>query len=120
MDRIEIAALPLRVRVGVTEDERREPQALGVSLVLHLDLSAAGASDDVRDTVDYDAVCGTVVRVVGSRAFHLIEAVARTVANAVIEAHAVAAVEVRVEKPGALRERGVPWAAVVIHRSRDA
>jgi len=106
--------------VGVTEDERREPQELRITLLLHLDLLPAGASDDLMDTVDYDAVCGTVLRAVTTRAFHLIEAVAAAVAEAVLEAHRVAEVDVRVEKPGALADRGVPWAAVTIHRRRDA
>jgi len=119
MDAIEIPGIPLQARVGVTDDERREPQPLRVGLVLHLDLAAAGASDDLGHTVDYDAVCRTVEQIVESRAFHLIEAVAEAVAREVMAEHAVAAVDVRVEKPGALRGRGVEYAAVVIRRRRD-
>jgi len=120
MDTIEIPGIPLQARVGVTDDERSEPQPLRVGLVLHLDLATAGASDDLKQTVDYDAVCETVERTVASRAFNLIEAVAEAVALAVLGAHAVAEVEVRVEKPEALRGRGVPYAAVDIRRRRDA
>jgi dihydroneopterin aldolase len=120
MDSIEIPGIPLQARVGVTDDERREPQPLRVGLVLHLDLAGAGVSDDLAHTVDYDKVCETVMRTVTSRAFNLIEAVADTVARAVLDAHSVEEVEVRVEKPGALVGRGVPYAAVDIRRRRDA
>jgi FolB domain-containing protein len=120
MDRIEIPDVPLRARVGVTDEERREPQELRVALVLHLDLAPAGTSDDLTHTVDYDAVCGTVARTVASRPFRLIEAVAEAVARAVLGAYAVDEVEVRVEKPGALRGMGVAYAAVGIRRRRDA
>jgi dihydroneopterin aldolase len=120
MDSIEIPGIPLQARVGVTDDERREPQPVRVSVVLRLDLALAGASDDLAYSVDYDAVCETVGRAVESREFKLIEAVAEAVARAVLDAHAAAEVEVRVEKPGALRGRGVPFAAVGIRRGRDA
>lgn len=119
MDKIVVPGIPLRARVGVTEDERRSSQELVVDLALHLDLAPAGASDDFSRTVDYDAVCGTVQQVVESRPFRLIEAVAEEVARRVLEDFDVAEVEVRVQKPGALRARGVPFAAVEIRRSRD-
>jgi len=119
MDSIEIPGIPLRAKVGVTDDERNEPQDVRVSLLLRLDLATAGKSDDLADTIDYDAVCGTVERTVTSREFHLIEALAEAVALAVLSTYAIEEVEVRVEKPGALRGRGVPYAAVGIRRRSD-
>lgn len=120
MDRILIPAIPLQARVGITEEERSAPQELRIGLALHVDLARAGASDDLGDTVDYDRVCATVSEVVGQRPFHLIEAVADVVATAVLQGFGVAEVEVRVEKPAALRARGVPYAGVEIRRARDA
>lgn len=120
MDRIVIPRIPLSARVGVTEEERGAPQDIEVGVVLHLDLARAGASDALADTVDYEAVCSSVSDTVGARAYHLIEALAEDVAGAILTGFEVAEVEVRVEKPGALRARGVPFAAVEIRRRRDA
>lgn len=120
MDRIVIPGIPLEARVGVGEEERRAPQDVEIGVVLYLDLARAGASDALTDTVDYDAVCARVTDVVASRDYHLIEALAEDVAGAVLAGFEVAEVEVRVEKPGALRARGVPFAAVEIRRRRHA
>ena len=119
MDRIVVPGIPLRAHVGVTAEERRTDQEIVVDLVLHLDLAPAGTSDDLAKTVDYDALCGRVSRVVASHQFNLIEAIAEEVAHAILSDCDVEEVEVRVEKPAALRARGVPFAAVEIHRRRD-
>jgi len=119
VDRIVVPGIPLRAHLGVTDAERAAAQEIDVGIVLHLDVSAAGASDDITHTVDYDAVCGTVSRVVGSRPFHLIEAIAEGVARAVLHEFDVDEVDVRVRKPGALKAWNVPFASVEIHRRRD-
>ena len=121
MDRILIPGIPLRVRVGVPEDERAVEQDVRIALTLHLDLSRAGASDDLSDTVDYDAVCAVVTEAATKRPFRLIEAIAEEVAAAVLgDFGGVAEVDVGIEKPGALQDRGIPFAAVEITRRRDA
>lgn len=116
VDRIVIPGMPLRARVGVTEEERRAPQEIVVGVVLHLDLAEAGAADDISRTVDYESVCDTVSSVLAERPRHLVEALAEDVAAAVLAGFSVSRVDVRVEKPGALRSRGVPYAAVEISR----
>jgi len=120
MDTIALPRIPVRAHVGVTDDERGGAQDLFVDVTLHLDLAAAGRSDDLDDTVDYDAVCALIEEVVGVRAFHLIETVAQAVADAVLQRFTLTEISVRVEKPGALTHRGVPFAAVEIRRGRDA
>lgn len=119
MDRVVIPGIPLQVRVGVSEEERESPQEILIGLVLHVDLSVAGASDDLADTIDYDAVSETVSETVAAGPFRLIERIAERVSGAVLDGFDVARVDVRVEKPGALRSRGVAYAAVEISRERD-
>lgn len=119
VDRIVVPGLPLRARVGVSEAERVAEQDIVVHAELRLDLRAAGASDDLGLSVDYDAVCARLAEVVGSREFHLIEAVAEACARRVLADFArVDEVRVEVRKPGALRGRGVPYAAVEVTRRR--
>lgn len=100
-DRITLRGLRFLGRHGVELEERLEPQPFEVDLVLRGDLSAAAASDDLADTVDYSAVFTLVGEVVEGRSYRLIEALAGAIANAVLTAHPIDDVEVRVRKPKA-------------------
>jgi dihydroneopterin aldolase len=84
-DVIELRGLRSAGIVGVLEHERVQPQPLEIDVDLHLDLGAAGASDDLADTVDYGAACAAVERVVTTTACALLEALAGKVADAVLE-----------------------------------
>jgi dihydroneopterin aldolase len=112
--------MALQARVGVTEEERSAAQEVRVALALYRDLRASGMSDDLSDTVDYDAVCSTVGKVAIARPYRLIEALAESVARAILDGFPVDEVEVRVEKPSALRAHRAAYAAVEIRRGRDA
>jgi dihydroneopterin aldolase len=100
-DRITLRNLRFLGRHGVELEERLEPQPFEVDLILRGDLSAAAASDDLADTVDYSAVFSLVGEVVEGRSYRLIEALAGAIADAVLAAHPVDDVEVRVRKPKA-------------------
>ncbi len=61
-------------------------QPLELDLDVELDLSVAGASDDLADTVDYGALCALVAGVVGAGHVTLLEHLAGLVAGAVLDA----------------------------------
>lgn len=86
---------------GVTPEERAEPQLFEVDVVLELDLSRAAASDDLADTVDYGTVFVLARRIIEGRSFHLLEALAAAIADAVLATFPVEWVEARVRKPKA-------------------
>ncbi len=83
-DLIELRGLRVTGIVGVLDHERAQPQPLEVDLDLALDLSAAGSSDDLADTVDYGAVCAAAEQVIGATSFALLEALATQLAAAVL------------------------------------
>ena len=56
LDRIELRGLKVRGTHGVFEHEKRDGQDFLVDLVLWTDFTAAAASDDLADTVDYGAL----------------------------------------------------------------
>ncbi len=67
-----------------------------------VDLRAAGASDDIDETVSYSAVFTLVRRIVEGEPRNLIEAVAEEIASAILAEHArVQRVSVTVRKPEA-------------------
>jgi dihydroneopterin aldolase len=119
VDRIVIPGLPLRARVGVTDAERAVAQEIELHVELGLDLTAAGAHDDLGRTVDYDAVCEHLGSVVRLTEFRLIEAIAEACARTLLATFpSVDEARVEVRKPAALRSHGVAYAAVEVTRRR--
>src|SRR5512142_2049031 len=103
MDRILISDLLVRCIVGINEDERREKQDVLINLAISADLSKAGKSDRFEDTVDYRAIKKEILRMVESSSYHLVEALAEAIAELCLGYPGVLDVQVRVEKPTALR-----------------
>lgn len=115
-DRIHIRELQLRCVVGIYPEERKEKQDVLINITLHTDLRKAGKSDDINDTVDYKAIKKEVVSMVEESSFLLIERLAEEASIIALRPEGVSAVDVSVDKPGALRfARSV---AVEIHRRR--
>lgn len=103
MDRILIHDLLVRCILGVNDEERREKQDVVINVALSADLSRPGKSDRFGDTVDYRAIKKRIVALAENSRYHLIEALADAVAGICLEHPAIAEVQVRVEKPSALR-----------------
>jgi 7,8-dihydroneopterin aldolase/epimerase/oxygenase len=117
-DRIELRGLRVRGHHGVFDHERRDGQDFVLDLVLWTDLTTAGRSDDLSDTVDYGALAQAAAAVVEGPPRSLIEAVAADVAAVVLSDPRVAAVEVTLHKPQAPIERPFDDVAVRVTRSR--
>ena len=100
-DRITLRGMQFMGRHGVSSEERAEPQPIEVDLVVRLDLSRPATSDDLADTVNYATLFELARQVAEGRSFHLLEALAAAIADAVLAAHPVDDVEVRVRKPKA-------------------
>ncbi|MEP6650215.1 MAG: 2-amino-4-hydroxy-6-hydroxymethyldihydropteridine diphosphokinase [Lapillicoccus sp.] len=120
-DRIHLCGVEAFGYHGVFSDEKRDGQTFVVDLVMELDLAAAGASDDINDTVSYAEIADEVVARITGPSFDLIERLAQVVADDVLRHALVEAVTVTVHKPQApvghpfsdvavelRRERGVP------------
>ena len=117
MDRILINDLLVRCVIGVREEERREKHDIIINVALTLDLRKPGRTDNIEDAIDYSQMKKRIVEMVQASQYSLIEALAEHVAEICLEDPAVKQVQVRVEKPGALRfARSV---AVEITRDRQ-
>jgi 7,8-dihydroneopterin aldolase/epimerase/oxygenase len=100
-DRITLRGMQFIGRHGVELEERMEPQPFEVDVILFVDMSAAAASDELADTIDYATVFTQVGEIVEGRSYRLIEALAGAIADALLAAHPIDDVEVRVRKPKA-------------------
>ena len=103
VDRILITDLFTRCIIGINEDERREKQDVVINLILFADLSMAGKTDRVEDTVDYRSIKKRIYTMVENSRYYLVEALAEAIAAICLEHPEIAQVIVRVEKPSALR-----------------
>lgn len=84
---------------GVLESERELGQRFEVDVEMSLDLQTAAESDDLDATVDYSRVFGRVREIVSGPPFLLIEALAGSIADAILAEFPVERVVVRVRKP---------------------
>ena len=66
---------------GVLPEEHTRAQPFEIDVELAVDVAAAGASDDLEDTVDYGAVCEAVSRVVSTEQYELLERLASRIAE---------------------------------------
>jgi dihydroneopterin aldolase len=84
-DRIEIRGLRLVGTHGVLVEEKERAQPFEVDLDLVADLTAAGRSDQLLDTVDYGAVVARVAELVaGGPSHELLESLARQLGQEVL------------------------------------
>ena len=119
MDEVRIVDLEVFANHGVLPEENALGQKFVVSLALRGDFSAACASDDLADSVDYGAVCHVVDAALRGSTFKLIERAAQAVADAVLgEFSLVQEIDVELKKPWAPIGLPVAYASVKITRSR--
>ena len=111
-DRIALTGLRVRGFHGVLESERRDGQEFLVDVVLHLDVTAAAAADDLAQTVDYGALAERLAAVVAGEPVDLLETLASRLAQVCLDDERVRSAEVTVHKPAA--PIAVPFADVAV------
>ena len=109
--KIELVGLELFGYHGVLAEEKENGQQFWFDL--ELEVGEWGTNDRIEDAVDYRLVVDAV-REVNERRFDLLEALASTVAETLIDRFALAKVKVRVRK----RPAGIPveYSAVTAER----
>jgi 7,8-dihydroneopterin aldolase/epimerase/oxygenase len=87
---------------GNLSEEKTLGGKFHVDVEMETDFSAAAEHDKLRETIDYESIYNLVQDMVMQQNFHLIETLAKRIADAILAAHpAVTAVVVRVRKPAA-------------------
>lgn len=120
MQRIYIKGLEIFAFHGVNPEEKADGQKFILDITLHADLSAAMASDDLADTVNYAAVRKAVQRVMTGEKYDLIEHTAARVADAILaDFPQVAKAEVLLKKPDAPMNAVFDYVAVEVIRTRE-
>ncbi len=99
MDRLRLQNMVFYTYHGAFAAEKELGQRIEVDAELHLDLRAAGTSDDIETAPNYAEIYALVKEIVEEREFCLLEAIAETVAGELLAAYEIEAVTVRVRKP---------------------
>lgn len=115
MDVIFIEELRAETWIGIYPREKVMPQPVEISLRIGVSTASAGASDDIRDTVDYAVVVERLRNELANRHFNLLEKLAEHIATLLLEEFAAQWVRVSVAKLGMMP--GVRRVGVVIERS---
>jgi 7,8-dihydroneopterin aldolase/epimerase/oxygenase len=115
-DRIVIRGLEVDTRIGVTDEERAHPQTLSIDVDVVADLSRAGRTDDLNDTIDYDSLVGQIAAATSATECKLLEHLAAKIADLVSAKPGVSGVTVRVGKKDVPVEQQVSSVSVSIER----
>ena len=119
VDRLLLEGMQFFGHHGDVEAERALGSRVHVDIELEADLSVAGRSDDLADTLDYVRCYEIVREIVEHEQHHLLEAVAERIADSLLAEPKADAVRVRVAKeppmPGSLERF-----AVVVRRDRGS
>ena len=101
MDKVRILNLKIPARHGVYEFEKDKDGLFELDVEMHTDLSAAGNSDDLNDTINYDETVSVITELFTEKDYHLIEAVAETICQKLLADYPIQKVILRIRKPHA-------------------
>jgi len=97
-DCIQLRGLRVVCIVGVLPEERERPQPIELDIDIYTDLSAAGKSDDLADTVDYGAAAEAATEICLSSKAQLLEHLAQRIADQLLLLTPVSAVDITIKK----------------------
>lgn len=116
MDIIHIKRLEIFANHGVIPEENTLGQKFIISADLYKDLSVAGKTDDVSETVHYGKAAFLIKQISEKSVFKLIEKLAEEIADSLLKNFPIEKVKVTIEKPWAPVRLPLETVAVEIER----
>ena len=100
MDKIKLKNMVFYGYHGVEESEKILGARFEVDLIIGVDLKQASMSDDLHDTINYEAIYHDIESIVTKEKKHLIEALAGSIARKIKEKYmGILSITVIVRKP---------------------
>lgn len=103
MDIVYVRDLRLDARIGIYEWEKRILQKIRIDLEMAWDNRIPAASDNINDTLNYKTAAKRVTQLVESGHYELVERLAETIADTLMQELRIPWIQVTVGKPGAVR-----------------
>ena len=117
LDTVRIERLELNCIIGINPWERLTKQRITVDIEIDTDLSAAGKSDSIEDTINYRTIAKTVTTEVEKSNYGLVESLGAKIADICLKDDRAFSVKVTVRKPRAVRKASA--VGIVIRRYRE-
>lgn len=118
-DHVYINGLRVMVLIGVLPHEREAPQPIQIDVDVEVDLSRAGQSDDLHDTVNYGAMCDAIAALARASSDLLLERLAQRVAECALGFDGVEVAHVTITKLHPPIDEELASTAVRITRQRS-
>lgn len=118
MDTIFIKNLTAHGILGIHPHEQKSPREIRLSVEVFLDITDAGAQDDINRTVNYSTLAKRIISIIETHAFLTIEALAEALAAEILAEWPVEGVRLHIEKPNAVPQ--AESVGVEITRRRQA
>jgi dihydroneopterin aldolase len=99
LDTIAVRGIRAYGKHGANPGERDFVQAFDIDLELDVDLTAARASDELADTLDYAALQVLIVRAVRERSYRLLERLGDEILGEILRDERIAAARLTIAKP---------------------
>ncbi len=115
MDTIFLEQVKVQTKLGVPDWERMVAQTIILDIEIGYDLSKAGKSDGIEDTIDYGAVVARIRETLNENSFKLVEALAEHVCQLILSEFKALSVKTKVAKPAILP--GLKALGVILERS---
>lgn len=115
MSKITIVDLEVFYSVGVTDQERAEPQRLLITVDLSFDFSSASVSDRIEKTINYHSVAQDLMNFGKGRSWKLLEKLVANLADMLLGQYQPEIVTVVIKKFAIPQAR---YVAVSLTRSR--
>src|SRR5262249_31667442 len=98
MTKITIVDLEVSYCVGVTDEERAQPQRLLITVDMNFDFASASVSDRIEKTINYQTVADDLLKFGERRNWKLIERLASNIADHVLAEYKPQAIMVEIKK----------------------
>src|SRR4051812_28169124 len=98
MSKIAIADLEVFFCVGVSDEERAEPQRLLIGVGMSVDFAVAAVSDRIEKTINYQDVANDILKYGEGRNWKLIEKLATNLAEFILARYKPQGVAVEIKK----------------------
>ena len=115
MSRISIVDLEVSYCIGLTDEERAQPQRLLITVDLDFDFASASLSDRIERTINYHTLADRVPKFGQGRSWKLIEKLVANLADMILAEFRPQAVAVEVKKFPLPQAR---YVSVTLTRSR--
>ena len=114
MDVVYIRELQVETIIGIYDWERNVKQVVSLDLEMATDIRKSATSDQIEDTLNYKAVAKRLINHIEHSNYQLVETLADSCAQIVLDEFEVPWLKLRLSKPGAIR--GSKDVGVIIER----